>query len=856
MAMFIKPSSSSKTKKKKFKYNPKKHGITAGIKKIKFDRSMQESTSALMWMQEVLQFPDLKEEDAFNPNGLHLLNMVNVISPRRKNKLVTASLPFVQQQENLKEFIRTLEFWKYPTVKLFTVSDLIRSDQNAKEQLIQSILYLKAEYEKTGVRKDETKDYRKFYIMRQDEEDSSEDSSDDEKEQKDEINEYLTGNTDRNTYKNIFFFEQAQREKAIEKNVKKIEGSNVEDKGSKESEESEKSSSSSESEKEETPKKVEDKKEVKKEVKKETPKKEVKKKDKKVVKKVEKKEVKKDVKKTEKVEKKEKSDKSSEESEKLSTSSESEKEETPKKVEDMKDKKGKKDKKVKKDVKKDRKDEKSEESEIEIGNDEFVSSDDVKKKKDKKKKTHKSKKSKKKKTESSEETSEESSESEETSEESSESEESSSEEDKKRKHKSKRGSKGRSKHKSPKKKKKRRSSDESSSSLSEESMGSLDTSDEEDRKKKKKHKKSKKEEPSSDDDDNNGKQEKLQEGENEWAPMDIWNEKNKYYRLTFTDLYQETKKKTKSWVYEVFEMTRAIYEISGGTGTVPTGRTKKIQKPYKKEVGEAFNDARKYLKLGDAIFQIQITQYQMGVPRDATLILSKKSIHIEIANIGKVLNKKWSKDIEFLIHKLNGNDFHIGIPKENITFKCRAKSKHLRKTIVLTCLLFTKFKNNKKMMGYNPFTDQIDLNNLDLSMIPTSFSPNKKFDEKISSIIEVKQKKKKPSSVLEEYYSNGGVNFLCTLLIKRDFPLSPGYIKIRKNIVKIGQRNKTVHTINFKDNFKIFKHPTIDQLFMIGWDSNNTDEPAVYILAASRGDRSLITSALYRFHSEFLSNQD
>ncbi|KAJ3451951.1 phd and ring finger domain-containing protein [Anaeramoeba flamelloides] len=919
MAFFIKPRANKK--KKEFKYNPKKHGITAGIKKIKFDRSLKESQAALMWMQEVLQFPELTEEAAFNSNGLHLLNMINVISPRRKNKLVTANLLFVQQQENLKEFHRTLEFWNYPTIKMFNISDFIRSDEGAKEKLIQSILFLKAEYEKTGIRKDDKKDYRKFYILRGEEDDSDysgdsdgneghdEDDVDNEKEAEtgkkedvikndsgnkvhDELNVVLTGNSERNTYKNVFYYEQRKREKYIKKNIKKIENfksdSPSEDQSGKEKSEEETitdkdkgdddegGNDNSDAEEEDDADDNDDHDED--DSKSEDSKSEEEEEDEDF---------------EEIIELQEESDETDlglkSYMDKLQSASDLSEEESiinekksnksiPEKKKKKKEKKGKK----KKNKSNDRSESLSDESSFSedpssisesdsysySSSSSYSYSDSDSDRDNKKKKHHKDKDKNKPR-----------------------SKHGSKKKKPKSKHKHKDKDRHRSKRKKNKKKYKRSNSESESESeitFSEENLGSLDDTSEtesenekEKRKQKQKQKKKQKrkhKDQDKDQDHKNGKEKKRaktisdldldlsldEENEmnseqteiekNPFELLDIWNTNNDYFRLTFQDLYLKMKKKTTSWMYEAYLLLRYVHVISGGTEPVFSQKTKKIFKKYNNDVLPSFNDAKKVMALGTTYFNIE-KNTTGNVFCKAKMTITPKKIKVQSVIDGLLLSKNWNKEIEFYIHRAHECEFGIGILKQNKFIHLKAPNKHLKQLMILTCLIFNKYKTFKNKIGHNPKVDKFDIHNLDLSWVPPPIVPNKKFLSKKSSIQDYTSRKVTPAQIIDYYHDRNGVNFLCTVLSKRHFPLAPGYIKLRKNQIKIGLGKQTLYKISFKHEIHTFRHPRYGRLFKLTWEKNNFSR-AVYILNSKRNERSLVTSTIMKFVNLYKESVD
>ncbi|KAJ3435257.1 endochitinase a [Anaeramoeba flamelloides] len=341
-----------------------------------------------------------------------------------------------------------------------------------------------------------------------------------------------------------------------------------------------------------------------------------------------------------------------------------------------------------------------------------------------------------------------------------------------------------------------------------------------------------------------------------WEFIDVFDEMNDYYRLSFTGIFNKMDERETSWAYETFEIIRSIHRLSNVTTPEPSGRTKKIHKPYRKVSARAYKEAYKYMLLGYAVFEMRFDTSNTKLFHDATLVINKKGFELEIKNHGRFWAKKWNQGIHFLLHKSDPLKFAIHLhndKKDNSIYSCKAENQHSKQVILMTCLIYNKYHKVKNLIGVNKAVEELDIDNLDLSFIPLSLSPGKKFDKLKSSIFQVQKRRIKPKNIINEYYKNGGVNFFVTVIVKLAFPLSPGYLKLRKNQIKIGLNQKTFYKISFKNNVKVFRNPTQSKIFMISWKKSNKN-CSVYILVSSKSERSLITRSIMKFSTFFTDN--
>ncbi|KAJ3440128.1 hypothetical protein M0812_16181 [Anaeramoeba flamelloides] len=153
--MFILPD---RRHKSEITYNP-----FIAVDEKQYQSKGSVTKQALFFMREILQSASLTSEEAFSTDCIQLLNLINVLCPtrivtifktRNKNKL---------QELNLKEYLRVLKSLKYSTYG-FPKRKYLQSNQGAQKQMALTVLHLKLQYKKKGIKYQKKDEVLRYYI--------------------------------------------------------------------------------------------------------------------------------------------------------------------------------------------------------------------------------------------------------------------------------------------------------------------------------------------------------------------------------------------------------------------------------------------------------------------------------------------------------------------------------------------------------------------------------------------------------------------------------------------------------------------------------------------------------------------
>ncbi|KAJ6232424.1 transcription initiation factor tfiid subunit 3 [Anaeramoeba flamelloides] len=123
------------------------------------------SEKVVEWVKEILQEPNLTVEELLAVNCLFLLNIINRIVPSKVNKVLRTSVEKKQEIQNVNEFMRTLKDLDYTKIKKISPQDFLNKETENQKRILKSIIYLKTRYEEKGNLKEFSKSTRTFYIL-------------------------------------------------------------------------------------------------------------------------------------------------------------------------------------------------------------------------------------------------------------------------------------------------------------------------------------------------------------------------------------------------------------------------------------------------------------------------------------------------------------------------------------------------------------------------------------------------------------------------------------------------------------------------------------------------------------------
>ncbi|KAJ3434737.1 protein unc-13 [Anaeramoeba flamelloides] len=356
---------------------------------------------------------------------------------------------------------------------------------------------------------------------------------------------------------------------------------------------------------------------------------------------------------------------------------------------------------------------------------------------------------------------------------------------------------------------------------------------------------------------------KLQEGE---YPFELFNLENMggsiYCRNNLKATFLNLNKSTHNWY---------IYEMSFGmnllNGKNPKSLLKKsgvsdknvcIHKTYKSAL-KSYQIAKDYLKLGRVRITLKLSHTKHLNYEHAHLVIDQSGFKVFNNCYDQIAFHKWKTLYSYGINKLNLNLASIEIFQSSVFYKVQFESSLEKWITLFTLILFNMnaMKKNNKIIGKNENKALHDPNQFRILSFPQLIYPNKKFLEKLSDFSQIDQKN--TSNSINQYWENGGVNFEICLLIKKQYPVQPSFLKLRKNKLKIFTEDLTKLSINWNQGIKVYKYSLNRKLFRLVWIKNNKQynrEPSIIILTKSGSDRSLIYRSIYYFAKQYkLSNK-
>ncbi|KAJ6250278.1 tubulin-folding cofactor b [Anaeramoeba flamelloides] len=283
---------------------------------------------------------------------------------------------------------------------------------------------------------------------------------------------------------------------------------------------------------------------------------------------------------------------------------------------------------------------------------------------------------------------------------------------------------------------------------------------------------------------------------------------------------------------------------------------------------DCVSDTIKIGKLGEIAFACELYQNKG----------EKKNYEKVEIEINKKIIKVCTVDQSIQYFKSNLNtslDISININEENYylalsigsnekktveNFDCIVKfpQENQLATCLSTILYFLKNKAKKNVIGYNPQTQRV-VKDYSSRIYPILRAPNKKFEKLLSSVESVDMSSN-PNNILNQYYQKNGVNFLITIITNNEFPLTPGYIEIRKKKIKVYKDKSLFQTIPFSGRPVTYKSEKNVCLFRLQWERNRACRAAtdttITFLAKRSKERSLISRSISFFASNYRKNYE
>ncbi|KAJ3433592.1 hypothetical protein M0812_22554 [Anaeramoeba flamelloides] len=211
--MFILPY---RIHKSEITYNP-----FIGVDEKQFQSKGSVTKRALLFMREILQSASLTSEEAFSTDCIQLLNLINVLCPTRIVTVFKTRNKKKLEELNLKEYLRVLKTLKYSTYG-FPKRKFLQSNPGAQKQMALTVLHLKLQYKKKGIKYQKKDEVLRYYIDHY--------SVPSKKKKILGINPFFTTKSTINTIsltkscrtKNIFYSNQKEKEKFLKKRANSL----------------------------------------------------------------------------------------------------------------------------------------------------------------------------------------------------------------------------------------------------------------------------------------------------------------------------------------------------------------------------------------------------------------------------------------------------------------------------------------------------------------------------------------------------------------------------------------------------------------------------------------------------------
>ncbi|KAJ6249876.1 hypothetical protein M0813_16557 [Anaeramoeba flamelloides] len=260
-------------------------------------------------------------------------------------------------------------------------------------------------------------------------------------------------------------------------------------------------------------------------------------------------------------------------------------------------------------------------------------------------------------------------------------------------------------------------------------------------------------------------------------------------------------------------------------------------------VKKTFKDVEDLIRLGKVVFYPEINP----VPSNRKLnIFQTGEVNVQNEIMKIKIDKKKKNILKEKIAKMKPQDLEIKILIQNIKIisfkskkydldllmKFQSDIESIRAIITFIYLIWSsdqtiRHKKNLRVIGFNPkrrLNSKRGINNKKFTtdlikrIYPPMFPPSKKFLKKYSSEKNI-DLKLGIEHVMEIFETQKGANFFVAIVNSKEYPLTPGYIKIRKKRMKIGLHKKTLYRIPWKSFPVILPSTTKPSLMTIKWIS-------------------------------------
>ncbi|KAJ6255232.1 death domain-associated protein [Anaeramoeba flamelloides] len=322
----------------------------------------------------------------------------------------------------------------------------------------------------------------------------------------------------------------------------------------------------------------------------------------------------------------------------------------------------------------------------------------------------------------------------------------------------------------------------------------------------------------------------------------------------FQDLCKNMQKigTTTIYAYECFYLFSYLNGKQDNELKSARPKEKKVIERVKRRVIRSFKESRKKMQKGRSLFKVKICSNTIQTYEEGEIHIDKPLFRlIYKEDKSEIVREKWNNSIRIYIHKTIREIFVIKLTKKNQTFIIRADSSHEKKVCLLSLYLFCRYSKKPRLFGMCPEIDGIPTKSLLSSEIPRPIFYPQKFDKRLSGWLLVK-KKQSLIQLMERFFEKNGVNFILYIILKRDSPYQRGYLKIRKDCIKIGLGNLTFFRFPFRDNPELFNHKSESNILKI---TSKSFDNGLTCLSQSEQDKQLIIKSVLYFKQKWLQQE-
>ncbi|KAJ3445867.1 hypothetical protein M0812_11755 [Anaeramoeba flamelloides] len=358
---------------------------------------------------------------------------------------------------------------------------------------------------------------------------------------------------------------------------------------------------------------------------------------------------------------------------------------------------------------------------------------------------------------------------------------------------------------------------------------------------------------------------KLKNDEYEFEIIDYLNNNSHYFNSRLGTIFKNENRNPKSiYIYEIYFLIQYLFFSNQETNQLENQvkYSQPITNTLNKKIQKSYETAKNLLKVGIIKFNIISNLKTDLTHRKAELYLKKTHLEIVYLNPYEKHRRSWSKGMSFGINKIHTGVVSLEILQRNVYDKFTFENRFEKMVAIFLMIMFILNQGRKKVIGYNPRVKEINFNFFfNSKYIPLPIHPNEKFLE-LYSDISIINTVTNQDSILPNYWELGGVNFLVSIAVNREYPIVSGHIKILPDKLKIGIMGNTSIKVSYTNNITTYKNPDNNKIFRLNWEKFNLKgqkrEEGIICIALSNRDRKLIIQSILYFlqkWSERLNNK-